>query len=220
MKYPNAYSGVGKLLTSQYLFIGGLLLSVVSFVIIFFSGIISADSGLNVEALIKSIKPGGQFPIFPLIVMFAGLALFLASGIFYLIGVIKAMKDEASYKIALGFIIAGLVLSGINYFVSGMIVLRVILNILTAFADFVVAIYLIQGIRVISDKLNNGEVNSKGTKTFKLMIPIYLLILVSSLVSIFVPSISLIASIVNALLTLTVSVLLIGLFSKAKKMLA
>lgn len=220
MKFPNAAKGVKRIFTAEILELISTICMVVAVVLLILglvAGNKDTDSGLAVA--------GGSWMI-ALIFMLAWVVLSVIAFIMNLVGIINASHDESNFKSALFFLIVSIVsviLSSV--FVNTNSMASSLLYSLYSLMNVFVTIFVIAGGVKLADKLNRGDISTKGTNVLKLIIVVNILSLISMLVSTFMGG--MMVSVTAAVLSLVALVLNIvqyfmylSFLSKAKKMLA
>ena len=221
MKFPNAYAGVKKIFTSEVLSIIAAICLLVALIL----GIVAAGSGAN--ALINESGSAANATLGSLIGAVVLIAAFgvltIIAYILQIVGISKAAKDEPAFKTALIFVIIGAACAVAYAFTknnSDAAIVASISSTLQRVSNLGVSVYIIQGIRNLADRLNNGAISAKGGTIFKLILVFYGIIIIANIVAIFSVTIAAILGIVSAVLDLIVYIIFIGLLSNAKKMLA
>ncbi|MER2080152.1 MAG: hypothetical protein ABS876_01360 [Ruminococcus sp.] len=222
MTFPNGADGVKKIFTAEIL---GLIASVCFFItaILTITTVAAAvgASGGSDAAAVGAVASGAGVVVLSL----GGLVLSIISFILSLVGINKASKDEPSFKMALYAIFAGIALAVLAGVFSGNSVVNGIIQALQVIAEVVVTLYVIQGIRVFAQKLNNAEVDKKGETLFKIiMVVLALEFIARIIVAIFGGSAASVTAGIFALVAVVLSIvqyiLYLSLLAKAKKMLA
>ena len=209
MKFPNAFSGVKKIFTSEILSIIGaaamLIAAIASLITLGAANDASgAIAGLGISAIL----------------LVAGGIVALIAYILLIVGVSKAMKDEPAFKVSLIFIIVAAVSTIVVSFVGDTTAFGSILKIVTDVANLCVTLFIIQGIRNLADKMNNGEVSAKGQKIFMLITCIYVIILIAQIVALFSAAIAGVIAIIAYVLSIIQYIVFLTYLAQAKKMLA
>ena len=141
-----------------------------------------------------------------------------------LVGIISAMKDEASFKTALIFAVIGLVAAGVaSVFSTG--VTGSIMQIVSNFANLMVTLYVVQGIVNLAAKLNDSDMVARGNKARWILTIAYCLPIIASLVASILAInkagvAAAVIGLITALLTLVAYFIYLAYLSAAKKMLA
>ena len=214
MKFPNAYAGVKKIFTSEILSIISVAALLVAAIMLLI-GAGGAKAGSD-TATVVGLGGAGLFSI-------AGSVIALIAFIFQIIGVSNASKDEPAFKTALIFIITGVICAIVASFTKdngNATTLSSIIDTVQNVSNLGVTVFIIQGIRNLADRLNNGAVSAKGATIFKIIIAIYALIIIASIVAIFSLTIAGIIAIIVPILNLIQYIFFLSLLAQAKKMLA
>lgn len=223
MRFPNAAKGVKRIFTAEILKLIGTICAVIGLLIVAIGAAAAgatngSDAGL--AAFVGSAAGG--------LVLFAVYAILVTIAFFmHLVGIINARHDEDSFKSALACLIIGLVamiLSGVFFSINATVasLFYTFGNLMSLF----VTIFIISGIIKLADKMNRGDVSTKGTNVLKLIIVITGLSLILSIVSSIM--INNTAVIVTALILFVVALVLciveyimfLSFLANAKKMLA
>ncbi len=221
MKFPNAAKGVKRIFTAEVLNLIATICLAVAAVLI----VVAVASGKFVSGRTSDALFGGSM-LGAILFALAWLVLTIIGFIMKLVGIINASKDEASFKSALVFLIVSIVAS----IVSSVLMMNNVNtagNLLYTFAQLVevfITIFVIAGGVKLADRLNRGDVGSKGTNVLKIIIVVNVLMLIANLVSSFMGGIA--ASVVSGVLLIVALVLEIvqyflylSFLNKAKKML-
>ena len=214
MRFPNAYAGVKKLYTSEILsIVGGLALLV--------AAILIAIGKAGSEAGSETVEYAGIG--IGAVIGLAGMVVLLISYIFQIIGVNKASNDEPAFKIALFLIIVSFICTAASSLTKdngNATTLSSIFDSVWSVIELGVTVFIIQGIRNLADRLNNGAVSAKGATIFKIMTAFYALIIVANIVAIFSVTIAVIIAIIVPILSLIQYIIFLSFLSQAKKMLS
>ena len=177
MKFPNAAKGVKKLFASQ-------VLSIIATA----SMIIAAIIGLIALAAASVPEAGAEAGA---IVMGAGSLVFIAifsvlsviALIFELVGIIQCKKDEESFTGALVFLIIQLIASGALSFTTSLPVVSSICNSVSSLMSIFVIIMIISGIMKLADALDRSDISEKGSTILKLIVIVACLSLIASIIT-------------------------------------
>lgn len=224
MQFPNASSGIKKIFTAEILQLIGSVLSFIC-ALLAFSAVGSAvgyeKTGSNVAAASALASGAGMMVFF-----IAASVLMLIAFIFNLMGIVRASRDESTFKIALYAVIAGIVFTALSGVFSGMNA-RVsgVMDALGTVADLVVTLYVIQGIRMLASRMNNREVDNRGQKIYMIILGVLLLRLIANIIVVifggrFATAIGLTVYLVSIALSLVQYIMYLIFLAKAKKMLA
>lgn len=211
MNFSNAKEGIKKIYSAGLLTLIGLILMLTSPVLLLLFNV--SGSGNDI---------GGWVALVTMILgILGGVVLLIISFVIEIIGVRKASKDENGFKAALLFIVAGIalaVLGGI-FRADTYPVPNSIIAILSEINSFAVIAFIIQSVRNIADRKNNGEMSRSGQKLLLIAMIIYGLIIVVRIIGFFPLLDQNIISIIVTLLSLCVTVLYLNYLKKALKML-
>ena len=215
MRFPSAYSGVKKIFTAEILTIIGTIATLVSLIgALASAGVVEALD--DTEASAGALVSAGLF----LIITVAGLVLLTVGAILQIVGVIIARRDEPAFKPSLIFIIIANLCSIDQLFAGLPAGVKAVTGSIKSIAELCVVLFIIQGIRNLADRMNNGKVSAKGQKIFFLLAIVYLIIFISKIVSLFTQPVATIISLVATVLNLIVYIIFLTYLSQAKKMLA
>jgi len=208
MKFNNAYEGIRKIYTAGILTLVGGVVMLISAVLTLILGASNASSDLiGIILLVLGIL--------------GSVALLVVAYIINIVGVKKAALDETGFKAALLFIIAGIALSALSgvFNSANSPVADGIFTILRDINQLAVIAFIIQGIRNIADRKNNGSVSKEGQKLLLIALICYALTLIAHVVGFFPLLNEHIITIVAAVLNLFVTIVYLNYLKKALKML-
>ncbi len=218
MKFPNAFSGVKKLFAAEILqIIGVVAMGFATVFAVLFSVSVGTDNSVT-----------GIGSLFGLsILLSGGIIVFIIAAILELAGLVKAGRDEESFKYALYMIVIGLiaVIIGSCFQTSNTTIYNICDNV-NRIADLVSTIFIIQGVMNLAVNLGDDEMVAKGSSILKVIIGIYAFAIIGSITYAILSSfpvfrvISLICFCVSLLLSFISYVLFIAYLARAKKMLA
>lgn len=201
MKFPNAAKGVKKIFTAEILNLIGTIFMVIG-VIIAAIGMLGAAGAQSSDG--KALAIGGGLMV-ALIFIAVYMILAIIAYIMNLVGIINASKDETNFKSALIFLIVGIVTTIlVAVFRNNPVVYSMLLS-LGNLMNVFVNIFVIAGGVKLADRMNRGDVSTKGTNVLKLIIVVAILSLIASLISSFMGG--MVASVTAAVL-LIVSLIL------------
>ena len=219
MTFPNAHNGVKKIFTAEILsLIAAVALIVASIVSII--GAKAIGTAQTESAKAAAFGVAGGLAVFGI----ASSVLMVIAYILTLVGIISAMKDEASFKTALIFAVIGLVAAGVaSVFSTG--VTGSIMQIVSNVANLMVTLYVVQGIVNLAAKLNDGDMVARGNKARWILTIAYCLPIIASLVASILAInkagvAAAVIGLITALLTLVAYFIYLAYLSAAKKMLA
>ena len=208
MKYKNAYDGIKLIYLSEVLTLIGALTLVASALLTLLLG---ADEVADVIALVTM-----------LLSLVGGLVLMLVAYILSIVGIVKGSRDEDGFRAALLFVLFGILLSVLSavFNASANPVLNGIFTVLGDVARFAVTIFIIQAIRNIADRRNNGAVSEHGRRLLLIALIITALTLAAHVLGFFPLIVPAILSLAAAVLSIVMDIAYLVYLSKAKKMLA
>ena len=160
MSFPNAYSGVKKIFTSQILIlIGAVLVGIAAAV---GSSVIASGTSIQVNVGTTGASAG---------IALVGAVLVIVGYIINIVGLYQAGKDERRYlRPAFIIVIIALVLSIIAGLFSDNIGLQNAASFISKVAEIVVMIFTVAGISELANKLNRPQIARFGTKVLILII--------------------------------------------------
>ena len=209
MKFNNAYDGIRKIYTAG-------ILTLIGAVVLLASAILALilDKSANISTDLIGI-------ILIALGLFGSVILLVIAYIINIIGVRKAALDENGFKAALLFIMAGIVLA----ILSGVFnsenspAADGIFTILRDVNELAVIAFIIQGVRNLADRKNNGSVSRDGQKLLLTALICYALTLIAHVIGFFPLLSEHIITAVTAALSLIVTILYLNYLKKALKML-
>lgn len=217
MKFPNAAKGVKRIYSAEILKLIAAIASIVMIVL----GLL-ALSAASADASGVAIGSG----IGTLLLALAVGVLSIIAFILNIVGITNASKDENNFRNALIALIIGIaasIVGGFFYSTNG--VVYNICHLINSIASLFVTLSIIQGVINLADRLNRGDVSSKGSNIMKIILVIYVLMLIAELIVTILGGQT--ASVIAAVIALIAGVLsivqyfmYISFLSKAKKMLA
>lgn len=120
--------------------------------------------------------PKEELLLAPFLIIAILAVIFLLAGFaLTIIGVLKASGENENFKVALYSILFGVALSIIGMIWSGDNAVGTITGLLTTLTSFLAIIYVIQGIRSISLKLDKPEMEQTGSKLYTLFSVFYVI---------------------------------------------
>ena len=218
MKFENAYSGVKKIHAA-------LILSMIATLVVGIASFFGAMAiGATGDALVNGSEDGAKGALIGAglagIFLIIGAVIALIAYIIKIVGIGKAMKDEAAFKTAFIFIFVGLAASILSAAFSGNAKVTQISNEVQSLCDLAVLYYIITGIGNLADKLNNAAVKAKGKTVLKLIVCFYAIAIIAGIVGIFAETVAYIIAAVSSVLIVIALILYIAYLAQAKKMLA
>ena len=223
MKFPNAANGVKKIFTAEILsLISGICMFVMIVLLVVAPAAAKAVSGGADGAAAGAVASGAGTLVFGI----GSGVLAIIAFILNIVGISKASKDEESFRMALFAVIGGIILSvigtafnNVNGYVSS------IMQALQVVADLLVLLYVIQGIRYLSLKLNRPDIDQKGQNLFKIIFIVLVLQFIARIVVIIFGGMAAsitaaIIALIAVILSVIEYILYLAFLAKAKKMLA
>ena len=120
--------------------------------------------------------PKEELLLAPFLIIAILAVIFLLAGFaLTIIGVLKASGEDENFKVALYSILFGVALSIIGMIWSGDNAVGTITGLLTTLTSFLAIIYVIQGIRSMSLKLDKPEMEQTGSKLYTLFSVFYVI---------------------------------------------
>lgn len=120
--------------------------------------------------------PKEELLLAPFLIIAILAVIFLLAGFaLTIIGVLKASGENENFKVALYSILFGVALSIIGMIWSGDNAVGTITGLLTTLTSFLAIIYVIQGIRSMSLKLDKPEMEQTGSKLYTLFSVFYVI---------------------------------------------
>ena len=210
MKYPNAFAGVKKLYTAEILALIALVFALITAVAAFFSiGVI--EEGLE-EAVNPSLAVTGVFTIVTAI-------LSLIAFILNLVGLIRAGKDEPTFKYALYATILGIVVSVASGFLPDGTV-KELLTLANEIMLNLVSVLSIAGIMALAQKTMNTDMEQRGTLLLRLITASIIIAGVADIIYRFFATGAIVLGIVAIVVDLIATLIYLGYLNRARKMLA
>ena len=157
--------------------------------------------------------------------MIGGAVLAVIGLIFYIIGIVKAKADEASFTKAMICVLVSLAISIVVAFLSKQPVIKNVLQIIQNIVNLGATVFIILGIRTLAQKLNREDIDDYGKLTMRLLIIIYAASTVASiLAAVFagnqsVQTVSNVVAIIAALFQIAAYVIYLVFLNKSVKML-
>ena len=223
MKFPNAANGVKKIFTAEILsLIAGICMFVMIVLLVVALAAANAVSGGSDGAAVGAVASGAGTLVFGI----GSGVLAIIAFILNIVGISKASKDEESFRMALYAVIGGIILTvigtafnNVNGYVSS------IMQALQVVADLLVLLYVIQGIRYLSLKLNRPDIDRKGQNLFKIIFVVLVLQFIARIVVIIFGGMAAsitaaIIALIAVILSVIEYILYLAFLAKAKKMLA
>lgn len=223
MKFPNAANGVKKIFTAEILsLISGICMFVMIVLLVVALAAAKAVSGGADGAAAGAVASGAGTLVFGI----GSGVLAIIAFILNIVGISKASKDEESFRMALFAVIGGIILSvigtafnNVNGYVSS------IMQALQVVADLLALLYVIQGIRYLSLKLNRPDIDQKGQNLFKIIFIVLVLQFIARIVVIIFGGMAAsitaaIIALIAVILSVIEYILYLAFLAKAKKMLA
>lgn len=220
MKFPSAAKGMKRIFSAEILQLVGVICLIFA-VALLISGV-AADKVSNGSDEGLAILGAGFLG--SLILGLAFTVLYTIAFIMHLVGIINARHDEDSFSSALIFLIISVVFSCLSMCFVQKSISSIFVSV-SSLASTISTIFVIVGGVKLADRLNRGDVSTKGANVLKLIIAIGLISCIVSIVSTFTGSIfasvtSIILIIVVLVLDIIKYILYLSFLAKAKKMLA
>lgn len=219
MTYPNAASGVKKIFTAQMLEIAGTVFLTLAAVFA-----ILLSNAQKAGTLNDSDQSLAVMMIVALVVFSA---LFIVAAVMQIIGLVKAGRDESSFRIALFavfanmiFVVTGMVFSGLqNGNVSSL------MNLFSTIMDMIAFLYVIQGIRNLAIDLGNEKIDQMGNNIFKIILVVIVLEFIANVIVLIFGGqtthiVAGVVALIAAILSFVQYVMYLVFLVKGKKMLA
>ncbi len=216
MLFPNAHNGVKKIYTAEVLsLIGSILLVVAAIFGVAAASFADADTGAGAVA--------GTAAGF-LVLGLAGSVLSVIAFILNLVGIISAMKDEATFKTALIFTIVGIAAAVLSGAFSSNSTVSDFLQIIINLSELFVALYVVQGIMNLATKLKDSNMAERGNKVRWWLVITFCIPTVIKLVSAIVAlneagAVANMLSLVSSVLMVVAYFIYLSYLGRAKKML-
>lgn len=218
MKYPNAFAGIKKIFTAEILMVIAEVCTVIGVI-----AMIVALAGLKADSADAAVGGGAVAIIF----MLGAGVLSIIAFILQALGLSKAALDEPNFKNGLWCVIAGLALTIVSSIMStiGLSLSSSILELLSSIINMLIIIYVIAGIRSLSEKLEDSAMVGMGNKLLVIILIVYILSLISSLIVAIFGGISAsvaagVFALASAVLSAVATIIYIVYLGKAKKMLS
>lgn len=181
--FPNAAAGVKKIYTAE-------ILSLIAAVLGFFASIaflaFSGAAGTAIaedeisDAAVTGMVAGGALTV----VLGIGVAvLTLIAFILKLIGINKAKLDEPYFNSAFIFVLVGIGVSVLAAIFTSSETLNGIFSAVSNIASLCVTICIIKGIINVAKRSQNNALADKGTSVLKLIAAVYIISIISNLLS-------------------------------------
>ena len=164
MTFPKAERGIKIVFLAQISFMLASIFSTASAI------------GNMINYYIYINFPKEELLLAPFLIIAILAVIFLLAGFaLTIIGVLKASGENENFKVALYSILFGVALSIIGMIWSGDNAVGTITGLLTTLTSFLAIIYVIQGIRSISLKLDKPEMEQTGSKLYTLFSVFYVI---------------------------------------------
>lgn len=171
MLYPNAHDGIKKLRTAEFIILISAIVSLIMSVIVMASSGAAKSGGL---------KEGTIATLAVLLAIVGVLA--LIAFIINLVGLSRASKDEESFKKALLFTLAGIVVSVLSSAFSKKAVLSGVFDVIGDFLSIVIFIMVVRGIISLAKKVGDDEMITKGNALLTKAVAVYVVAVVAGLI--------------------------------------
>ena len=216
MQFPNALEGVKKIYKAEILeLIAGIVGLVAALLMVIGAAGMEADSDV---AAVGGILGGG-------VLLIAVAVLSIISFIMSIVGVKKAMPDEENFKNAFYVLIVGIVAGIVIGCAKAGGILSDTGETVSSICSFLAQYYIITAIIVLAQRLGDGEMETKGTKTRSMLMVVWVIRIIFQVIDIFVGKNATVdtASAILALLAAIVGIIAyfmyLGLLKKARVML-
>lgn len=165
MNFPNAANGVKKIFTSQ-------ILEIVSAVAIFIGALMALIMLVSASNANEGATIG--FGAGTLVFGLGGIIVSLVASILYIVGIVKAGRDDHNFKTALTFVIFGIGVSIVgSFFQSTNTTVYGICTTIEKITDLCATCYVIQGIISLAEQLGNSVIANKGKTLLKVIFAVY-----------------------------------------------
>lgn len=211
MTFPNAYSGVKKIFTSQILVLIGVVLIFIAALAGGTSAISAAGGNLDINIAVGTTATSAGIAL-------VGSVLVIVGYIINLVGLSQAGKDERRFfRPAFIIAIAMLILSIVAGLFTDNYTLQNIVGIISGVAELIVIILTVLGIGELAFRLNRPQIASFGKK-------VMILIIVARLVSMITQSVgtgeaALVVAAIGSILGIVSYIAFLMLLSRGKNML-
>lgn len=212
MTYPNTYHSIKKLTAAQIFMLAGEVMTILVSILSIFI--------LNIGISIDDTTYPAVIAMYGMTVLFLIVRIF--SYIFYFIGMRKASKDDANFRIAFYSIAITIILAvGSLFFAFNKEVFN-IAELLTILTVMLSQIYILEGIRSLSKRLGHPEMDKTGAAIYAFIVTVFVIrTCVSILILIFSDNSSTVEvsifEIIDSILSIGESVIFLVYFSKALK---
>ena len=216
--YQNAYKGIKKIFNAEILSLISALIGIVA-AIVAIVGLDQVDAGAEDIGSAAAFLGGG------LILIVSGIVAIVAY-IMKIVGVSNAAIDEPFFKKASTWIIAAIVCSIATSTTTDGTMLHLAANILYTIAQLYVTMCVIDGVCALADKMGRTDMSGKGLKIKNTILVAYIISLVLTVVSGFVPDsgtttvISGVLAVAALIVIIAIYYMYLKLLSEAKRMLA
>ena len=153
MQYPNAYSGVKKIYTSQILTLVALFFMLVG------------EIGFLGEAYQNTEEVSATIFIFMGFVLISGI-ITLVAFIINIVGLRNAMKDEILFKKAIIWTIASIIIAVVSSIMGEESMVADIIDVFQELAILLTALYVVQAIINLASKIGSKEMAEQGKSAF------------------------------------------------------
>ena len=148
---------------------------------------------------------------------FVSMILAIVAYIMQIVGVNEAKTDDEGFDNALMFIIAGIIVSVVGAFFEGWI--SSVLSLAVKVLEVIVIICIINGVRSLAQKSGNTKIDNNGKTVCTVVIVLAVMAILVSFADIFVPSISLLLTLITGCLNIAKTVVFVVYLCKGIKML-
>lgn len=176
MTFPNAYSGVKKIFTSQILVLIGAILIGVAAVMGGATAVSTTNGTMNIDVAVGTTAGAAG-------VALVGSVLIIVGYIINLVGLHQAGKDEKRYfKPAFIIAIVTLILAIVAGLFSDNASLQSVVSLISRIAEMFVIIFTIAGIGELANKLNRPQIASFGNKVLILILVAQILAVIANMI--------------------------------------
>lgn len=213
-KFGKAYEGLKTLKMAGILNIVGTAIAglIVLVSVIQMGGVGGKDDISSQE--VASVMGGGSVFI---LLGFVSMILAIVAYIMQIVGVNEAKTDDEGFDNALMFIIAGIIVSVLGVFFEGWI--SSVLSLAVKVLEVIVIICIINGVRSLAQKSGNTKVDNNGKTVCTVVIVLSVIAILFGFADIFVPSISLLLTLIAGCLNIAKTAVFVVYLCKGIRML-
>lgn len=185
MRYPNAASGVKKILASEILNL--IAIVCLSGALTFTAVVMFVSDGMNDDT-----KAMLALVCLPLLIGAAVPA--IVGYILKIIGLNKARLDEPAFKTAFYCVFISLAATIFQAAFSGNANVVRVMDLISDVSDLLIVIYIITGVRNLSVKMGRNDLDRTGMTIFKIMVSMFMLIIIADILSIIFGGVGIVAA--------------------------